>query len=89
MSEPSVTVNIDERGVAKFKWPERVEARDTLPLTNIQKVDKKTLRARQSAGDLEVVVEEQETTRSIEVFVAEHRNHDSPIGEAMNRVRSG
>jgi non-ribosomal peptide synthetase component E (peptide arylation enzyme) len=36
---------LDERGVAKFKWPERVEARDSLPLTNIQKIDKKTLRA--------------------------------------------
>jgi non-ribosomal peptide synthetase component E (peptide arylation enzyme) len=35
---------LDDRGVAKFKWPERVEARDTLPLTNIQKVDKKALR---------------------------------------------
>src|SRR3954452_22423266 len=28
-----------------------------------------------STGDLEVVVEEQETTRSVEIFVAEHRNH--------------
>jgi non-ribosomal peptide synthetase component E (peptide arylation enzyme) len=36
---------LDDRGVAKFKWPERVEVRDALPLTNIQKVDKKTLRA--------------------------------------------
>jgi non-ribosomal peptide synthetase component E (peptide arylation enzyme) len=35
---------LDDRGVAKFKWPERVEARDALPLTNIQKVDKKALR---------------------------------------------
>jgi non-ribosomal peptide synthetase component E (peptide arylation enzyme) len=36
---------LDGRGVAKFKWPERVEARDALPRTNIQKVDKKALRA--------------------------------------------
>jgi non-ribosomal peptide synthetase component E (peptide arylation enzyme) len=35
---------LDDRGVAKFKWPERVEAREALPLTNIQKVDKKALR---------------------------------------------
>jgi non-ribosomal peptide synthetase component E (peptide arylation enzyme) len=36
---------LDGRGVAKFKWPERVEVRDALPRTNVQKVDKKTLRA--------------------------------------------
>ena len=43
---------LDERGVAKFKWPERVEVRDALPLTNVQKVDKKTLRG-EIAGLLE------------------------------------
>jgi len=31
--------------VAKFKWPERVEHRRCLPRTNVQKVDKKRLRA--------------------------------------------
>jgi 2,3-dihydroxybenzoate-AMP ligase len=36
---------LDGRGVAKFKWPERVEVREALPRTNIQKVDKKRLRA--------------------------------------------
>jgi 2,3-dihydroxybenzoate-AMP ligase len=36
---------LDRRGVAKFKWPERVEARASLPRTNVQKVDKKQLRA--------------------------------------------
>jgi 2,3-dihydroxybenzoate-AMP ligase len=30
--------------VAKFKWPERVEVRNELPRTNIQKIDKKRLR---------------------------------------------
>ena len=35
---------LDGLGVAKFKWPERVEVRDELPRTNIQKVDKKRLR---------------------------------------------
>jgi non-ribosomal peptide synthetase component E (peptide arylation enzyme) len=35
---------LDDRGVAKFKWPERIEPRDALPRTNIQKVDKKVLR---------------------------------------------
>jgi non-ribosomal peptide synthetase component E (peptide arylation enzyme) len=35
---------LDGRNVAKFKWPERVEARDELPRTSIQKVDKKRLR---------------------------------------------
>jgi non-ribosomal peptide synthetase component E (peptide arylation enzyme) len=36
---------LDGRGVAKFKWPERVEAREELPRTSIQKIDKKRLRA--------------------------------------------
>ncbi|GAB2968061.1 AMP-binding protein [Amycolatopsis acidiphila] len=34
----------DEQGVAKFKWPERVEHRTQLPLTNIHKVNKAVLR---------------------------------------------
>ena len=33
-----------ERGVAKFKWPERVEIRTEFPLTNIHKVNKAILR---------------------------------------------
>src|SRR5262245_35205980 len=35
---------LDGLGVAKFKWPERIEVRDELPRTNIQKMDKKRLR---------------------------------------------
>lgn len=35
---------LDESGVAKFKWPERVEVRERLPLTNVHKVNKVTLR---------------------------------------------
>jgi non-ribosomal peptide synthetase component E (peptide arylation enzyme) len=38
-------VFLDGRGVAKFKWPERVELRGSLPRTSVQKVDKKRLRA--------------------------------------------
>ncbi|HET6735224.1 (2,3-dihydroxybenzoyl)adenylate synthase [Mycobacterium sp.] len=34
----------EERGVAKYKWPERVEHRKSLPLTNIHKINKATLR---------------------------------------------
>ena len=37
---------LDEIGVAKFKWPERIEACDELPLTNVSKVDKRALRGR-------------------------------------------
>lgn len=33
-----------EQGVAKFKWPERIEIRTELPLTNIHKVNKAILR---------------------------------------------
>jgi 2,3-dihydroxybenzoate-AMP ligase len=36
--------------VAKFKWPERVEWLDTLPRSNIGKVDKKALRERIAAA---------------------------------------
>jgi 2,3-dihydroxybenzoate-AMP ligase len=32
-------------GVAKFKWPERLEWRDELPTTSVNKIDKKALRA--------------------------------------------
>jgi 2,3-dihydroxybenzoate-AMP ligase len=35
---------LDGRGVARFKWPERVEVLDALPVTNVGKVDKKKLR---------------------------------------------
>ncbi len=39
-----VRVFLDTIGVAKFKWPERIEIRDELPLTNIHKVNKAALR---------------------------------------------
>ena len=32
-------------GLAKFKWPERVEVIDALPLTRVGKLDKAQLRA--------------------------------------------
>ena len=35
---------LDSRGVARFKWPERLELVDALPVTNVGKVDKKKLR---------------------------------------------
>lgn len=35
---------LDGRGVAKFKWPERIELRECLPVTNINKVNKAILR---------------------------------------------
>ncbi|HEV7863925.1 MAG TPA: AMP-binding protein, partial [Acidimicrobiia bacterium] len=35
---------LDGRGVARFKWPERIEIVDALPVTNVGKVDKKKLR---------------------------------------------
>jgi len=40
----TITAFLLERGVAKFKWPERVEIRTELPLTNIHKVNKAILR---------------------------------------------
>ena len=49
-SGPDVTVpdiqrHLDALGVAKFKWPERVEVATGLPRTHVGKVDKKALRA--------------------------------------------
>jgi non-ribosomal peptide synthetase component E (peptide arylation enzyme) len=33
-------------GLAKFKWPERIEVLEALPLTNVGKLDKAPLRER-------------------------------------------
>jgi 2,3-dihydroxybenzoate-AMP ligase len=35
---------LEGRGVARFKWPERLELVEALPVTNVGKVDKKRLR---------------------------------------------
>jgi len=35
---------LEQRGVARFKWPERIEVLEALPVTNVGKVDKKKLR---------------------------------------------
>jgi 2,3-dihydroxybenzoate-AMP ligase len=35
---------LEERRVARFKWPERLELLEALPVTNVGKVDKKKLR---------------------------------------------
>jgi len=35
-------------GLAKFKWPERIEVLEALPLTNVGKLDKAPLRERLS-----------------------------------------
>jgi 2,3-dihydroxybenzoate-AMP ligase len=41
-----LAVHMQELGMAKFKWPERVEVIDGLPLTNVGKLDKAPLRER-------------------------------------------
>lgn len=41
---PALREFLADRGVAKFKWPERLERVDQLPLTNVGKVSKKELR---------------------------------------------
>ncbi len=40
----ALSAYLDGRGVARFKWPERIEVVDALPVTNVGKVDKKKLR---------------------------------------------
>jgi non-ribosomal peptide synthetase component E (peptide arylation enzyme) len=42
---PELQRFLDGLAVAKFKWPERVVITDTLPLTNVDKVNKAALRA--------------------------------------------
>ncbi|MEJ1109472.1 MULTISPECIES: (2,3-dihydroxybenzoyl)adenylate synthase [unclassified Kribbella] len=47
---PTVQRYLDSLGVAKFKWPERVEQLDDLPRTNVGKIDKSRLRDRVAAA---------------------------------------
>jgi len=47
---PTVQRHLDSLGVAKFKWPERVERLDDLPRTSVGKIDKATLRHRVAAA---------------------------------------
>jgi len=42
---PQIQVHLDALGVAKYKWPERVEVVDAMPRTHVGKLDKKVLRA--------------------------------------------
>jgi len=41
---------MESLGVAKFKWPERIEQVDDLPRTNVGKIDKRLLRDRVAAS---------------------------------------
>ena len=41
---PALCAYLEGRRVARFKWPERLEIVDALPVTNVGKVDKKKLR---------------------------------------------
>lgn len=45
VSMPDIQAHLDGLGVAKFKWPERLEWVSALPQTNVGKIDKKQLRA--------------------------------------------
>lgn len=47
---PAVQQHLAALGVAKFKWPERVEQVDDLPRTNVGKIDKAALRSRVAAA---------------------------------------
>jgi 2,3-dihydroxybenzoate-AMP ligase len=40
-----IQAHLRELGVAKFKWPERLEWRSDLPRSNVNKLDKQALRA--------------------------------------------
>ncbi len=40
----AIRASLEQRGVARFKWPERLEVVEALPVTNVGKVDKQALR---------------------------------------------
>lgn len=42
---PDMQKHLEAKGLAKFKWPERIEAIGLLPLTKVGKLDKAALRA--------------------------------------------
>jgi non-ribosomal peptide synthetase component E (peptide arylation enzyme) len=42
---PEMQAHLEAIGLAKFKWPERIEAIEALPLTRVGKLDKAALRA--------------------------------------------
>ena len=44
LSVPDLQAHLDSLGVAKYKWPERIEIITALPRTQVGKVDKKALR---------------------------------------------
>ncbi len=50
VSLDEIRAHLAALGVAKFKWPERVEWIDELPRSNVGKVDKKALRERIAAA---------------------------------------
>jgi non-ribosomal peptide synthetase component E (peptide arylation enzyme) len=56
---PEIQAHLDGLGVAKFKWPERIEWLDDLPRSHVGKVDKQQLRAIVSAA---VAAQAQEET---------------------------
>ncbi|HZC45157.1 MAG TPA: hypothetical protein VE243_01705, partial [Candidatus Acidoferrum sp.] len=41
---PAMREFLEARGVAQFKWPERIEVVSELPLTNVGKIRKSELR---------------------------------------------
>jgi 2,3-dihydroxybenzoate-AMP ligase len=45
LSMKAIQDHLAQLGVAKFKWPERLEWVPSLPHTNVNKIDKKRLRA--------------------------------------------
>ena len=47
---PAIQRFMDSLGVAKYKWPERIEQLDDLPRTNVGKIDKRLLRDRVAAA---------------------------------------
>lgn len=49
----AVTGHLAERGVAKYKWPERLEVMDQWPLTAVGKINKQVLRQRLQNGSRE------------------------------------
>ena len=44
LSMEQLRAHLEKKGLAKFKWPERLEWRRELPRSNVNKIDKKAMR---------------------------------------------
>lgn len=78
LTMPQVQSHLDGLGVAKYKWPERLEWTDALPLTNVGKIDKKQLRADVAAAlEKDAATSVARVVDSLDGGALVHERHDA------------